>query len=90
MTRLKQHYADRPGSARLAPDPAQAAAVDRLDQLSLTLSAPRGWFGPGGAPGRPRVPRRARDERIAAGLWDRLEQLTGVRLAPARTGSRAA
>ena len=51
MTRLKQLYAERLGSGRLAPDPAQAAAVDRLDQLSLTLSAPRGWFG-GGARAR--------------------------------------
>lgn len=45
MTRVKQLYADRLAAGRIAPDPAQAVAVERLDALARALSASRGWFG---------------------------------------------
>ena len=45
MTRVKQLYADRLADGRLAPDPAQAEAVARLDDLARGLAASRGWFG---------------------------------------------
>jgi cell division protein ZapE len=48
MTRVKQLYADRLADGRLAPDPAQAEAVARLDDLARGLAASRGWFGGGG------------------------------------------
>lgn len=44
MTRVKQLYAERLASARITPDPAQSAAVDRLDVLAKALAASRGWF----------------------------------------------
>jgi len=47
MTRVKQLYAERLAAGRLAPDPAQAEAVARLDVLAKSLSASRGWFGGG-------------------------------------------
>ena len=47
MTRVKQLYAERLAAGRIAPDPAQAAAVEKLDQLAKALSASRGWFGGG-------------------------------------------
>ncbi len=45
MTRVKQLYAERLAAGKLAPDPAQAAAIERLDGLSKALSASHGWFG---------------------------------------------
>lgn len=75
----------------------QSAADGALPSLYAATAAdvrggdyygPRGWFGMRGAPGRARVPRWARDERIAAGLWQRAEELTGVRFADA--GAQAA
>ncbi len=93
-TNLQRHSFD--GLMKLV---GQSAADGALPSLYAATAAdvrggeyfgPRGWFGARGAPGRARVPRRARDERIAAGLWDRLEQLTGVRLDPAHMGAHAA
>jgi len=51
MTRVKQLYANRLATGRLAPDPAQAEAIARLDALAEALMASRGWFG-GGARAR--------------------------------------
>jgi cell division protein ZapE len=45
MTRVKQLYAERLSDGRISPDPAQAAAVERLDALAKALAASRGWFG---------------------------------------------
>lgn len=45
MTRVKQLYSERLAAGRLTSDPAQAEAVDKLDQLAKALSASRGWFG---------------------------------------------
>lgn len=45
MTRVKQLYAQRLAAGLVAPDPAQAEAVERLDALAKQLSAARGWFG---------------------------------------------
>ncbi len=45
MTRVKQLYAQRLAAGHVAPDPAQAEAVERLDALARQLSASRGWFG---------------------------------------------
>ncbi|MEZ6028651.1 MAG: cell division protein ZapE [Hyphomonadaceae bacterium] len=50
MTRVKDLYQKRLAASRLSPDPAQAAAVERLDQLAQALSASRGWFGGGRRP----------------------------------------
>lgn len=47
MTRVKQLYSERLAAGRIAPDPAQALAVERLDALARKLSASRGWFGGG-------------------------------------------
>ena len=45
MTRVKQLYAERLAAGLIAPDPAQAAAVEQLDALAKALSTSRGWFG---------------------------------------------
>lgn len=45
MTRVKQLYAERLAAGQIAPDPAQAEAVERLDALARELGAARGWFG---------------------------------------------
>ena len=50
MTRVKQLYAERLAAGRIAPDPAQAAAVERLDELAHALEASRGWFGSAAKP----------------------------------------
>jgi len=50
MTRVKQLYANRLATGLLAPDPAQAEAVARLDALAGALTASRGWFGGGARP----------------------------------------
>ncbi len=50
MTRVKQLYAERLAAGRIAPDPAQAAAIETLDALAKALSASRGWFGGGAKP----------------------------------------
>ena len=50
MTRVKQLYAQRLAAGQVAPDPAQAEAVERLDALARQVSAVRGWFGGGPRP----------------------------------------
>ena len=48
MTKVKQLYAARLAAGQIQPDPAQAEAAARLDELAKQLSASRGWFGGGG------------------------------------------
>ncbi len=77
----------------------QSAAAGALPSLYAATApdvqggdfyGPRSWFGMRGAPGPARVPRRARDPQIAAGLWAACEQLTGVRFELAAAGAQAA
>ena len=50
MSRVKQLYSERLAAGQLAPDPAQAEAVNLLDALASALSASRGWFSAGKPP----------------------------------------
>jgi cell division protein ZapE len=50
MTRVEQLYQARLSAGLLAPDPAQAEAIARLDALAKALAAGRGWLGGGPAP----------------------------------------
>ncbi len=45
MTKVKQLYAARVSAGQISPDPAQAEAVERLDDLAKRLSGSRSWFG---------------------------------------------
>jgi len=81
-TNLQRHAFDR-----LAKFIGQSAASGALPSLYAATSpdvraggfyGPR-WFGAYGAPTTAWIPGHARDERIAARLWDLSEQLTGVR-----------
>ncbi len=47
MTRVQQLYAERLATGQLTPDPAQAEAIARLDDLAKSLATSRGWFGGG-------------------------------------------
>jgi NAD(P)-dependent dehydrogenase (short-subunit alcohol dehydrogenase family) len=82
ITNLQRHaYA---ASIRLIGQSAAAGALPSLyaatapDIRSGDYYGPR-WFGAWGAPHPARIPGRARDESIAARLWDLSEQLTDVR-----------
>jgi NAD(P)-dependent dehydrogenase (short-subunit alcohol dehydrogenase family) len=82
VTNLQRHAYG--ASIRLIGQSAAAGALPSLyaatvpDVQSGDYYGPR-WFGAWGAPHRARIPGLARDESIAARLWDLSEQLTGVR-----------
>jgi NAD(P)-dependent dehydrogenase (short-subunit alcohol dehydrogenase family) len=76
----------------------QSAAAGALPSLYAATApgvrggeyfGPRRCFGMYGPPERARVPRWARDERVAADLWVRCEQLTGAHF-DVTAGARAA
>ncbi|HEV7663008.1 MAG TPA: short-chain dehydrogenase, partial [Chloroflexota bacterium] len=48
---------------------------------------PQGFLELTGRPGRARLPRRVRDEQVAARLWDVSERLTGVSFATTLPGT---
>ncbi len=81
-TNLQRHAFDR--LVRIIGQSAAAGALPSLyaatapDARAGGFYGPR-WFGAYGAPTTAWIPGHARDERIAARLWDLSEQLTGVR-----------
>jgi NAD(P)-dependent dehydrogenase (short-subunit alcohol dehydrogenase family) len=81
-TNLQRHAFDR--LVRIIGQSAAAGALPSLyaatapDARAGGFYGPR-WFGAFGAPTTAWIPGHARDERIAARLWDQSEQLTGVR-----------
>jgi len=48
VTSVAALYAERVEAERLSPDPAQAAAAERLEALRQALTRRRGWFGASG------------------------------------------
>lgn len=50
MSRIKTIYSERLDAGQIAPDPAQAEAVERLDQLAHALAHPGGFLGLGRRP----------------------------------------
>jgi NAD(P)-dependent dehydrogenase (short-subunit alcohol dehydrogenase family) len=85
ITNLQKYY-----YGRLVKIFGQAASEGALPTLyAATADAVRGgtYFGPRkrfgmvGPPAQTRIPRRARDAALAKALWDRSEELTGVRFA---------
>lgn len=81
-TNLQRHAYDR--SIKLIGQTAAAGAQPSLYAATAPglrsgdYVGPR-WFGAWGAPSPARIPGHARDERLAARLWDLSEQLTCVR-----------
>ena len=85
-TNLQRHAFDR--SVKIIGQSAASGALPSLyaatapDARAGGFYGPR-WFGAWGAPTTATIPGHARDEQVAARLWDISEQLTGVHF-PAR------